>query len=115
MDEVDCYCWSDGFRSIVAGRNQADAEKHANVRFPAVFDGRSQTVGIARSRVHLDAGRTLYILLIRKVVSGYACVAVVTVCGIERHHPVSRQAVFPGRIDEEGIAGLGASAESCLC
>src|ERR1700733_8516846 len=113
VDEVDRYRRGDRGMRIVGGWNDAGTDEHAQVGFPTVFNRWRKSEHLARSGVQLDAGWILCAVEIRNVISGCVGVGVVAVRGVERQHPLPRQAVFPRRIDIERTAGLGVPTEAC--
>src|SRR5580692_11296277 len=100
---------------IVGSWNDAGTDEHAQIGLPTVFHRRRESEHLARSGVQLDAGWILRALGIRNVISDGMGVGVVAVRGVERQHPLPRQAVFPGRIDVERTAGPGVPTESGCC
>lgn len=70
----------------MADLDYADAEKHAEVGFPIVFDRWSEDELTAGTRVRLDTRRIRHAGGIQGVIAGYGSVAFEVVFDIERQH-----------------------------
>src|SRR6185312_6095422 len=84
------------------------AEQHTQVGAPAVFDRGRKAERFTGARASTD---------VRIAVAGqhhavHAGAVIAPPGEVECQHPASAQAVFPGRIDEERVAGPGVAAKA---
>src|SRR5579863_1408350 len=107
MNDVDGDDGGDGVGRVFAGGKQARAEDDSHFAVEVVFECRGQCEGLARAGVEQN-GR----VGIGAVISSYRSVVLVAIGGIEREDPAAGNAIFPGRVDEQGGARVGAAAES---